>query len=301
MSAIDTSRPVYAMIWMLVTGALFVGVTALVKVLGPRIPAAEAAFLRYAIGLVFLAPMLRPFLQAELSRGMYALFAARGLFHSAGVGLWFFAMTRIPIAEVTAMNYLSPIFVTLGAAIFLGERMAVRRILAIGVALIGSLIILRPGFREMNAGHLAMLATAIVFGGSYLLAKIAADRVSPAVVVFMLSVSVTIGLLPAALMNWVTPTWGELGILALVAVFATAGHYTMTMALAAAPISVTQPVTFLQLVWATLLGALVFAEPVDIWVFLGGVLIMGAVCFIAWRETRLKRATITPPVPATKL
>jgi drug/metabolite transporter (DMT)-like permease len=286
---------------MLVTGALFVGVTALVKVLGPRIPAAEAAFLRYVLGLVFLVPMIGAVRAADLSKGMYRLFATRGFLHAIGVSLWFYAMTRIPIAEVTAMNYLSPIFVTLGAVAFLGERLATRRILAIVVALLGSLIILRPGFREMNSGHIAMLATAVVFGGSYLLAKVAADRVNAAVVVFMLSVFVTLGLAPLALMQWVTPTLAELGLLFCVALLATLGHYTMTLALAAAPITVTQPVTFLQLVWATALGALAFAEPVDIWVFLGGGMILAAISFMAWREARLKRDAVTPTVPSTKL
>lgn len=301
MSTPQTPRPVAAILWMIVTGLLFVGVTALVKALGPRIPAAEAAFLRYLIGMVFLIPMIRPFLDAQISRSLYGVFLARGVFHAAGVGLWFYAMTRIPIAEVTAMNYLSPIFVTLGAALFLGEKVATRRIIAIGAALVGSLIILRPGFRELSGGHFAMLLTAMVFGGSYLLAKVSADRTSPAVVVFMLSVCVTICLAPAAMLNWVTPTWAELGILSCVAVLATAGHYTMTLALAAAPISITQPVTFLQLIWATLLGALAFGEPVDIWVFVGGGLIMSAVCFIALREARLRREAITPLAPATKL
>ena len=301
MSPTVNSRPIAAISWMLVTGALFVGVTALVKVLGPRIPAAEAAFLRYVLGLVFLVPMIGAVRAADLSKGMYRLFAARGFLHAIGVSLWFYAMTRIPIAEVTAMNYLSPIFVTLGAVAFLGERLATRRILAIVVALLGSLIILRPGFREMNSGHIAMLATAVVFGGSYLLAKVAADRVNAAVVVFMLSVFVTLGLAPLALMQWVTPTLPELGLLFCVALLATLGHYTMTLALAAAPITVTQPVTFLQLVWATALGALAFAEPVDIWVFLGGGMILAAISFMAWREARLKRDAVTPTVPSTKL
>jgi drug/metabolite transporter (DMT)-like permease len=73
----------------------------------------------------------------------------------------------------------------------------------------------------------------------------------------------------------------------------------MTLAFAAAPLTVTQPVTFLQLVWATALGAVVFAEPNDIWVVLGGAVILGSVTFITWREAMLKRQ-ITPATPATK-
>lgn len=294
-------NPVMGVFWMVVTGFLFVGVTAVVKLLGQRVPAPQAAFLRYALGLVFLIPMIRPLIHARLSRRQLVLFSWRGLAHAAGVALWFFAMTRIPIADVTAMNYLSPIYVTLGAALFLGEKLALRRILAIVVALIGGLIILRPGFREVGAGHLAMVFAAFVFAASYLLAKRMADETGAAVTVTMLSVTVTIGLAPLALMNWVTPTGSELLLLLGVAALATAGHYTMSLALAAAPVTVTQPVSFLQLVWAVALGWLVFDEGLDIWVITGGGVIIAAISFMTWREAVLKRRLRTPVVPATKL
>ncbi len=283
------------------TGLLFVAVTAVVKYMGPRVPPAEMAFLRYLLGLVFLLPMLPAMRAAHLSPRQWKLFAWRGAFHAGGVMLWFYAMTRIPIAEVTAMNYLAPVYVSIGAALFLGERLAARRIAAVVIALVGTAIILRPGFREVAPGHVAMLFCAVTFAGSYLIAKIMADEVKPAVVVAMLSIFVTIALAPFALADWVTPTWGDLGLLFLVACIATAGHYTMTLAFAAAPVTVTQPVTFLQLVWAVLLGVVFFAEPVDGWVILGGSLILAAVTYITWREAALKRRAITPPSPATKL
>ena len=287
--------------WMLVTGLLFVCVTALVKLLGPRIPSSEAAFLRYVLGLVFVIPMLRPLFRAGLTRRQWGLFAARGLSHALGVALWFYAMARIPIADVTAMNYLSPIYVTIGAAFFLGEKLAARRIMAIVIALLGALIILRPGFREIGSGHMAMMGTALVFGASYLMAKALAQEVNAAIIVAMLSIFVSIGLAPMALMHWVTPDWQALLILFAVACAATAGHYTMTLAFAAAPVAVTQPVAFLQLVWAVLLGVFVFGEGVDIWVIIGGLVIVGSVSFITWREAVLKRRMLTPPALATKV
>ena len=295
------AKPIVGIFWMFVTGLLFVAVTAVVKYMGPRVPPAEMAFLRYVLGLVFLIPVLRPLVQTRLTARQWKLFGLRGVFHALGVMLWFYAMTRIPIAEVTAMNYLSPVYVAIGAALFLGERLAARRIAAIFIALVGVAVILRPGFREVEAGHVAMLICAIVFAGSYLLAKIMADETKPAVVVAMLSIFVTIGLTPFAIADWVTPTGTEMALLFLVACLATAGHYTMTMAFAAAPVTVTQPITFLQLVWAVLLGAVVFAERVDGWVILGGLLILGAVTYITLREAALKRRAMTPPSPATKL
>jgi len=274
-------------------------VTALVKTMGPRLPPGEAAFLRYAMGMVFLIPSLGAIRAAKLTLRQWTLFSVRGFCHAGGVILWFFAMVRIPIAEVTAMNYLAPIYVTIGAAIFLGEKLAARRIFAVIMGLVGAAVILRPGFREVSDGHLAMLLAAVVFAGSYLVTKILADEVKPGIIVAMLSVFVTIGLAPFAAADWITPNTRELAILASVAVFATAGHYTMTLAFAAAPVTVTQPVTFLQLVWATALGAVWFSEPVDIWVILGGMVILGSVTFITWREAMLNRR-VTPDAPATK-
>lgn len=293
------SRPVQGILWMILTGLCFIAVTAIVKYAAQDLPAAESAFLRYLIGLAFLLPLARTLLATRMPARDLALFGARGMLHAVGVMLWFYAMTEIPIAEVTAMNYLNPVYVTLGAALFLGERLEKRRISAVLAALVGVLVILRPGFREVETGHLAMLVTAILFGGSYLLAKPLSDRHSAPVVVAMLSLSVTLGLAPFAFAVWVTPTLTQLAWMALVAFFATAGHYTMTLAFAAAPISVTQPVTFLQMVWAVLLGWAAFGEPPDAYVILGAAIIIGAVSFIAWREARAKRI-VTPHHAATR-
>jgi len=294
------NSPVTGVLWMLLTGLEFVMVNAIVKHVGGRIPPAESAFLRYLAGLVFLLPMLKPLLAAHLSRRMLAVFSLRGFVHTLGVILWFYAMSHIPMAEVTAINYLNPVGVTLGAALFLGERLALRRLMAIVVSLIGALIILRPGMRELSPGHFAMLGTAAFFAASYLITGRLAGQVKPVVIVAMLSITVTVFLAPFALVHWVTPTFTELAWLVAVAAFATAGHYTMTLAFASAPMTVTQPVTFLQLVWSVIIGALVFGEPADPMVLLGGGLILGSVTFITWREAVLRRR-ITPVVEDTSL
>lgn len=284
-----SDRPIHGILWMLFTGVMFVAVTAIVKFVGSGLPSAEAAFLRYLLGLVFLIPMIRPMLRARISRQSYLLFGLRGVVHTLAVILWFYAMTLIPIADVTAMGYMTPIYVTIGAALFLGEKLALRRIIAVLVALVGALIILRPGFREISLGHIAMLGTAVMFGASYLTAKLMSGRYNAAVVVGMLSITVTIGLAPFAAAVWITPTFAQIGWMFLVACFATAGHYSMTLAFAAAPVTVTQPVTFIQLVWAVLLGTIVFGEALDGWVIFGGAIIFASVTFIAWREAILKR------------
>jgi drug/metabolite transporter (DMT)-like permease len=295
------SDPVAGVLWMLGSGLSFVGVTGIVRYLGTDLPAAQSAFLRFGFGAIFLLPTLLPLLKAGFAPGSLRLHAFRGAVHTAAVFFWFYAMARIPVAEVTAIGYLNPVLVTLGAALFLGEVLALRRILAVGVAILGALIVLRPGLREVTDGHLAQVAAAFFFAGSYLVAKVLSRTESAGRIVAMMSFFVTLGLLPFALAVWVPVSAAQLGWLALVAGFATSGHYCMTRAFRAAPLTVTQPVTFLQLIWATLLGALVFGEGVDGFVLLGGGVIIAAISYITWREAVLKRAPVTPAVGQTKL
>jgi drug/metabolite transporter (DMT)-like permease len=295
------NHPVAGVLWMLATGAFFVAVNGLVRSLGTVLPSPEAAFLRFAFGLVFLMPVLVPVLRRGFTVPIWRLFLVRGVLHTVAVCLWFYAMARIPIAEVTAIGYLNPIVVTLGATLAFGERLAARRLAAIGVAIIGALIVLRPGLRELGSGQFAQLGAAFCFGISYLIAKKLAENAPATAVVAMMSFTVTIGLAPLAALDWVTPTLGQLALLAATALAATAGHYCMTRAFATAPMTVTQPVTFLQLIWAALLGAVMFGEAVDPMVILGGAIIIGAITYMTWREAQIKRRAVTPLPNATKV
>jgi drug/metabolite transporter (DMT)-like permease len=295
------SRPIEGILWMLASGLCFVAVNGIVRYLGTDLPAAQSAFLRFAWGVVFLLPTLAGLLRQGLPPGTAPLFLGRGLVHGFAVMFWFFAMARLPVAEVTAIGYLNPVIVTVGAVVFFGERLALRRILAIAVALLGALIVLRPGLRDILPGHLAQLCAATLFAASYLFAKRLSAMAEAGVVVAMLSLAVTVVLAPFAWAVWVPVGWPQLGWLGLVAAFATVAHYCMTRAFSAAPLSVTQPVTFLQLVWATLLGSLAFGEPVDPFVLLGGAVIIGAISYIAWREGTAHKRAVTPPPEATKL
>lgn len=270
--------------WMLVTTFFFVCVTGIVRYLGSDIPAVQAAFIRYGIGCLLVLPALLPLIKARPDAATLRLFTLRGLVHGGAVMLWFYAMARIPIAEVTAIGYITPIFVTVGAALFFGERLHVRRIAAIGVGILGGLIILRPGFQEVSVGALAQLGAAPLFAASFLIAKQLTRSVDASMIVGMLSIGCTLVLAPGAIALWQPVTWGEVGWLGLTAVVATAGHYCQTRAFHAAPLTVTQPASFLQLVWAMLLGMLAFGEPMDPFVFLGGAVIVGAATFISHRE-----------------
>ena len=129
-------------LWMLLTTLLFVLVTAVVRYIGDAIPASQAAFIRYVIGTIILLPFIIPLIRKTITRKDLIIYIFRGLAHGFGVILWFYAMSKIPIAEVTAISYTGPIYISIGAAIFFGEKLALRRILAIIIAFIGTLICL---------------------------------------------------------------------------------------------------------------------------------------------------------------
>lgn len=278
---------------MLASGLSFVGVNGIVRYLGTDLPAAQSAFLRFAFGVVFLLPVLSG-LRRGLAPGALSLFAWRGVMHTIAVLFWFYAMARIPVAHATAIGYLNPVLLLIAGAVILGEAFSTRRIWAVGVALAGALIVLRPGVQALNLGHLSQIGASIFFCASYLFAKRLTGLASASVIVAMMSLTVTIGLAPLAWWVWVPVTLAQMGWLAVVAACATSGHYCMTRAFRAAPMTVTQPVTFLSLIWATLVGALVFGEAVDIFVLLGGTMIIGAITFVTWFEATGRDAAALP-------
>lgn len=297
--ALDLGRPVEGALWMLICGLSFVGLTGIVRHIGTDLPAAQQAFLRFAFGVVILLPQLAPMLRAGFPPGAMRLFAGRGVVHVAAVILWFYAMARLPVAEVTAIGYLNPVVVMLGGALVFGERLTGGRMATVAVALIGAAVILRPGLRDLGAGQAAQVAASVCFAGSYLYAKRLSGMLPAASVVAVLSLTSTLGLLPFAIWVWQPLSLEQAALLAGTAVLGTFAHYCMTRAFAAAPLAVTQPVTFLQIVWASLLGALVFGEAVDPWVIVGGVAIIGAISLSTLGEARAaaqRRAALLPEV-----
>lgn len=278
-------------LWMVAGGLLFVAVTVLVRMLGSDMPAVQAAFIRYLIGVLLVLPMLwrMRIRRFGLDGGRLGWYALRGLVHGVAVMLWFYAMARIPLADVTAIGFSTPVFTALGAILLFGEQVKARRMLAILAGFVGTLVILRPGFQAIELGSLAQLVAALFFAGSFLLAKRLTHSESSADILVMLSIFCTLALLPGALYYWREPSWLEVGWLAGVALFATTGHYALTRAIALAPLTVTQPLSFLQLVWAVAIGYWMFAEVPDTWVIAGGLIIVAAVSYLAHREAQAAR------------
>ena len=281
------NQSLVGILWMVITTILFVAVTASVRFLDGEVPAPQAAFMRYLIGTLLLTPALISLIKVKPSKPLMKKFLLRGVVHSIGVTLWLYAMSVMPVAEVTAIGFLTYIFVSIGACLFLNEKLHKHRLTAIVISFIGALIILRPGFKEIGNGQIGMLIATIVFTLSYLIAKIVSKERSSAEIVAMLSLFTTIFLIPTAIYSWEPLSIKALIVLTFTAVIATLGHITMTKAIKSAPMVVTQPILFLQLVWASMVGLFIFDENFDPFVILGGTVIMICVCYVSYREHKL--------------
>ncbi|SLN60220.1 DMT family transporter [Oceanibacterium hippocampi] len=281
---------------MALGGICFAGFMAIVRYLGSDMNPVQAAFLRYFFGLILMLPILLRLRIVDIVGSSIRWHIMRGMAHGTGVMLWFYAMARVPLAEVTALGFTSPVFVTIGAALFLGERIRIYRIGAIVLGLVGVLIILRPGVAAIEPGAAVMLIAAPLFAMSDLIAK-RLTRTDPAlVIVAFLSVSVTVMIGPVAYFIWRTPTIAELIWLFLTAALATGAHLAMAQAFKVADLGVTQPVRFLQLVWAALIGYVAFGEAPDAFTWIGSAVIVTSAGVIMHREMRLRRSLSVPGI-----
>lgn len=280
---------VQGMLWIAMSGLVFACFMAIVRYVGATMNPIQTGFLRYAFSILFMAPYFVRLTRYDLRAARLPLHAARGFLHGMGVLLWFYAMSRIPLAEVTAIGFTAPVFATIGAAVFLGERIRVRRVVAVLMGLVGALIVIRPGLAVVDPGAVAMLIAAPIFAFADLIAKTLTRTESGPSVVAYLSIFVTLFTMVPALYVWEWPTPEEWLLVAVTAGLATVGHLMMTQGFKVAELSATQPIKFVQLMWTALIGYLVFGEAPEIFTWIGAAIIVGSVSYIAHREAMARR------------
>ena len=244
----------------------------------------EAAFFRNLFGLLVFIPFL-------VRQGLRVFYTKRIGMHLGRAGLntvsmlcWFSALVLMPVADATALSLMGPVFVALLAIMFLGERVGPRRWLGIGLALAGGLIIIRPGFSEIGLGPGLILFAAILVSASKLMAKVLSGTESAATIVALLTCLMVPTTLVPALFFWQTPTLEQLALLALIGVFGTTGHLLYVQAYKIAEISLVEPALFTRMIWAALIGFVLFAEFPDLWTWVGGAVIVVGTTYIARRE-----------------
>lgn len=279
--------PVRGMLWTVCSGLCFALLNTLARVLSQQLDVFETQFLRYLMGALVLLPWVwREGWAAYKPVNTVGQFW-RGAVHTLGLVLWFTALPHIPLADMTAIGFTGPIFIMLGAAWFLGERMRRDRWIAALIGFAGVLVVVLPKMTGAGGGYnLVMLASAPVFAASFLITKALTRYEKVGVIVLWQAITVTLLSLPMALWHWQTPTlWQWLGF-AATGVLGSLGHYCLTRAFHTADISATQSLRFLDLVWASLLGWLVFGDAPSASTWAGAFVILLATLWIARRESR---------------
>lgn len=284
------SRSARGFLLAIVSGVFFNFLNGSVKELASEMPPLYVAWGRWVGGIALIAPyMLWRAGFAGMRTYDMKLHCFRAVFHTTGYGLWYEAVVWLPLATMAALGFTGPIFVTVGAVVFLRETVHWRRWTAVGVGFIGMLVIVRPGLVELNPGILMMLAAVPLIAGSNLVGKVVAGRDRADVVVLWQSVVGAICFTPLGIWFWQTPTLPQLGLFLAAGFFGTMGYLLITSAYRLLDISALQPITFLGIVWAALMDVAVWGKTADSWTFAGAAIIVAATTYVTHRETRAGR------------
>ncbi len=279
-------------LWVGMSGLLFSLLNVFTLIPAQHLNSYVMAFMRYAAGTLLLLPLI---VQLGLHRSLHSnrktLHISRGMIHGCGMFLWFAALPLITLAELTALGFTGPIFVTIGAALFLGEDVRVRRWAAVLIGFGGAMIIIRPGFGEIGIGAICVLISTPIFSASNLISKALARTDSANTIVIWQHLVIVICAAPVAIWFWQSPTWTDLLWFLAAGMCGTLGHICQQRGYQIADITLLQPIGFLSLIWNTLLGFFLFMQQPDIWTFVGAAVIFGSATYISHREA-VRRAKI---------
>lgn len=280
------------MLWMTLSGLCFACLNGASRLLTEDLHAWQTQCLRYAFGGLVMLPLLWRAGFTSFRTGNFRLQLLRNATHTVGTGLWFLALPIVPLAEVTAIGFTGPIFMTLGAMLFLGEKVKWRRWLAIAMGFVGVLIVLWPKLSlgiSASYGSLLLLAAAPISAASFLMAKVLTRQDTPEAIVFWQCVLVSAMTLPAALWFWQPVQAWHIALLVLAGILGSSGHYALNRALKATDVSAVQPARFLELIWASAVGFLLWSDIPPAWTFAGAAVIFASATYIARREAIVER------------
>jgi drug/metabolite transporter (DMT)-like permease len=288
-------------LWVGMSGVLFALLNVFTLIPSQHLNPYVMAFMRYLFGTLMLLPLvLKLGLHRSLSTNRLPLHLFRGCIHACGMFLWFVGLPLTTLASVTALGFTGPIFVTIGAAMFLGEKVRLRRWIAIIVGFAGAMIIIRPGIGDLGIGAICILISTPIFSASNLMAKALARTETANKIVIWQHLTILIFACPVALYFWQTPSPTDLLWFAAAGLCGTLGHICQQNGYQLADITLLQPIGFLSLLWNALLGYFLFFQQPDVWTFVGAAVIFASALYISHREAvrraAVKSANTTPKV-----
>jgi drug/metabolite transporter (DMT)-like permease len=260
-----------------------------VKALAPSIGVLPALWARYTgqMALVFL--LVLPRLKQVVRTRYPGLQVLRSLLLMSATAFFFTGLSLIPLTDAAALMSINPIFITLGAALFLGEPLGLRRITGVAVAGLGAMIVLRPGSDVFSNSALFPLAAAACYSGYALLTRRVGADEDVWTSLFYTGLVGTILLSVVVPFQWQTPDANGLGLMALIALAGTIGQLALIRAFSQGEAAMLAPYSYSGLAFAAFWGFVFFAETPDIWTVVGTLVIVSAGLYIWHRETYLKR------------
>ncbi|THD85795.1 DMT family transporter [Aliigemmobacter aestuarii] len=271
--------------------AIFTAMDALAKVLiTSGYPVLQVVWARYTGQTVIVALALLPRLTVLLRTRYPKLQALRSVFQFGATALFFASLGHIGLAEATALTDINPILITLGAAIFLGERLGPRRIFGVVLAMIGALIVIRPGFGVFTPAALLPLGCAVCYAGYAIATRWVGRDESPwtsLIYAALLGTVVTSAVLPFV---WQAPAGaGDLALFLVIGLLGAAAQYFLIHAFTVAEASAIAPFGYVGLIFATFWGIVLFGEYPDGWTIVGALVIVAAGVYVWHRETMAHR------------
>jgi drug/metabolite transporter (DMT)-like permease len=287
----NAAAPKFVVGALLMAGAAltFASMHGIIRLAGTDMHPFQVAFFRWFFGIAFLIPFVIKAGPGVFKTKHRKLYLYRAALTTGATLTWFYALSVMPLAEATALNFTIPLFTTMVAAFFLGEYVGVRRWTATCVGFIGVLVILRPGISEFNPVVILPIAAALMIAFNLNIMKFTTRTDSTmTIVVYNAILAAPMTAIPAAI-YWQTPSWEAIGLAATIALFATAAHFMLTASFRYGDASALVPFDYLRLPFVALIGYLYFSEIPDKWTWIGGGIIAAATIYIARREARLAR------------
>jgi drug/metabolite transporter (DMT)-like permease len=288
--ATAAATPRRGILWMLACTIFFVSLDTTAKYLTRSYPIAEIVWGRYLFHTIFALVWAGRSLPAVLRQARFGMQLWRGIFLVATTGLYFLAIRTIPIADGTAIQFLSPLAVTALSVPLLGERVGVRRWIGVAVGFAGAVVIVRPGAAIVQLAALYAVAAALINAFYQIVTRVLNRTDAPMTTNIY---SALVGTLLAGILlpfDWRTPDLEGWLLMALAGFFGVIGHYCMIKAFEAAAPATVAPFSYVGLIWATLYGFLLFGNLPDGWTVLGALIIAGSGLYIIYREQVAKRA-----------
>ena len=282
---------------MIAAVTLFTVMTSLIKA-AERVPAGQAVFFRafFTMPILLIWFGARGQIADALRTANWRGHASRGIVGSVAMGLGFLGLKYLPLPEVTALRFATPIMIVVLAALMLGERVRLIRLSAVAVGLLGVLVILWPrltvdGSAAELFGAAIVLASALCAAFAQIFVKRMTGTEHTAAIVFYFSLTATTLSLLTLPFGWVWPEGWEWAFLIGAGLFGVAGQLLLTSSYRYAEAGTLAPFTYVSMIWAILIGWFVFGEMPTAAMLLGSVLIIGAgfAIFLRERQLGLKR------------